>query len=142
MSQTTADTQTLATNKEQFLFKILDADLHVAQFSSNEKPSHLYEYYITLVSEADRIDATALIGKAAILDLRGPDDPIERQIYGLIARFERGKKGQHLPTYCFILVPSLDLFKQRKNNRIFQPMDIPSINLPTCEEVSEVRGHC
>ena len=116
-------------NKEQFTFNIpgCDAELRVTKFRGKDNLCQPSKFKIT-VATPDRIaNLAALIGKAAVLELRDPEGGIERWVHGIIKHVEERKKGERFATYRLILVPRLDLLKHRKNSRIFQNMSVIDI---------------
>ena len=123
--------ETLLANAEMFTVKIvkLDEELRVLKLSGEEAISEPFEFKLDLVSENDRLDLHAAMGKAITMDWIGPDDRIDRHFHGIIKDFEQGVQHGRFTVYHATVVPLLDLLKYRKNSRIFQHLDIYEILL-------------
>ncbi len=117
----------LVPNRPIFTFKIdgYDGELRVISLSGHEAISELFSFAIEIAVEDDAIDFAAVVGAAATLSLHYPDS--QRDITGIVCRFEqRASTARHTPYYVEF-VPKVWLLTQRYDCRIFQEMDVKQI---------------
>ncbi len=85
--------ETLSADEARFLFVVngVDADLAVLEFTVTERISHPFDVDLSLVSE-DEVDFDAVIGKEALLTVRGEEQ--DRYFHGVVTLFRQtGRRG-------------------------------------------------
>ncbi len=97
----------------------------VTRFSGYEGLSALYRFDITLASRDLQMDFDDVVGKDALFSLQSQFG--ERQVHGIISRFEQLGRSQMYVYYRARLVPRLWLLTLRSQSRIFQNMTAPEI---------------
>jgi type VI secretion system secreted protein VgrG len=107
-------------NEERFFFA---AEKHpdtfqVVSFSGGEGLSRLYEFRIELVSKKDDVRFDDLVGKPAVLTIRGWER--ERYVHGIVLRFEVLRVFARHTIYQVLLVPPEAKLDLRRSMRIFQ----------------------
>jgi type VI secretion system secreted protein VgrG len=97
----------------------------ITRFSGYEGISTLYRFEMELASRDPQMDFDQMVGKNALLSLQSQFG--ERLVHGMISRFEQLGRGSTYTYYRARLVPRLWLLTLRKQSRIFQNMDVPTI---------------
>ena len=98
----------------------------VTGMTGTEELSRPFHFTLDLVSERPRIDATALLGKPALLTIAGAGDG-ERLVHGLVSRFRRVGAGTALTAYQLELVAWPWMLSLSTDCRIFQKLTVPEI---------------
>ncbi|HEX5746719.1 MAG TPA: type VI secretion system tip protein TssI/VgrG [Archangium sp.] len=99
--------------------------LRVVRFSGTEGVSSLFEFQVELASTNPYIDFADMLGKSALLTLRG--ELVPRFLNGLISRFEQLNELPHYTLYRATVTPLAWRLEQRYDCRIFQKLDTPAI---------------
>jgi type VI secretion system secreted protein VgrG len=99
--------------------------LRTIRFSGAEGMSSLFEFQVELASENQDIDFGDIVGKPALLTLRG--DSASRYVHGLVSHFEQLNELPRHAIYRATVVPLVWRLKHRQDCRIFQKMDTPAI---------------
>jgi len=98
----------------------------VTGMTGTEELSQPFHFTLDLVSDRPRVDATALLGKPALLAIAGAGDS-ERLVHGLVSRFRRVGAGTALTAYQLELVAWPWMLSLSTDCRIFQKMSVPDI---------------
>jgi type VI secretion system secreted protein VgrG len=117
----------LAPNRPIFAFEIdgYDGELRVLTLSGHESISELFSFAIELAVDDDAIDFAATVGANAKLSLHYPDS--QRDITGIVSRFEQRASTARFTPYYVEFVPKVWLMTQRYDCRIFQEKTAPDI---------------
>lgn len=117
----------LAPNRPIFAFEIdgYGGELRVLSLSGHESISELFSFAIELAVDDDAIDFAAIVGANAKLSLHYPDS--QRDITGIVSRFEQRASTARFTPYYVEFVPQVWLMTQRYDCRIFQDKTAPDI---------------
>lgn len=117
----------LAPNRPIFTFAIdgYEGELRVLEFTGHEAISELFSFSIEVASDDDAIDFAKVVGAKATFSLHYPD--AQRDITGIVARFEQRASTAHFTPYYIEFVPAVWLLTQRHDCRIFQDKDVMQI---------------
>jgi type VI secretion system secreted protein VgrG len=110
-----------------FRFEVqgLAENLRVIRFSGHEAMSRLFEFKIELASEDPAIDFAEVVGKPALLSVRG--DGMPRSFNGIVCAFEQIDELPRYALYQATLVPVFWRLGLRHDCRIFQGLTTEEI---------------
>jgi type VI secretion system secreted protein VgrG len=117
-----------AKNETDYALKIdgQPADLlKVVRFSGTEAISELFHFSVDLASKNAGINFDAVLGKRAVLTLRGPGG--KRVVHGLVHSFEQTGNIAAWACYRVGIVPTVWPLSRLADCRIFQNLSIPDI---------------
>lgn len=108
----------MSSDADTFAFEVsgLSSALRVARFMGREAISEPFRFDLTLVSEDPNVSFEDVVGKPALLTMRG-EEP--RYVHGIVARFEERDGGKKSTTYHAVLVPKIHLLLMRHDLRTF-----------------------
>ncbi|OJH42372.1 type VI secretion system Vgr family protein [Cystobacter ferrugineus] len=108
-----------------FDVKGLADPLRVVRFSGTEGMSSLFEFQVELASENPYIDFAEVVGKSALLTIRGAE--ALRCLHGMVSCFEQLHELPRYTLYRATVSPLVWRLEHRHDCRIFQKLDTPTI---------------
>lgn len=102
-----------------------DDELRVLRVRGEEGISMPFRFDLELVSDNPGVDLAAVVGKTAVLAIRGYEE--DRHVHGIVSRFEQGAIGTRFTRYFAQLVPRLWKLGLREDSRMFQDKSVPDI---------------
>ncbi|MCP3940953.1 MAG: type VI secretion system tip protein VgrG [Desulfobacteraceae bacterium] len=113
----------IASNEEQFIFKLAGKKIPVYSFDVEEGISQIFNISVTLASP-EVIGSDDAIGKMGVLTIRGDRD---RYFHGIVKDFGQSTNQGKIQEYQLELVPLFWLLTLTRDVRIFQNLSTPEI---------------
>jgi type VI secretion system secreted protein VgrG len=126
---------------DRFLFSVegLSQPLRVLRFSGDEGLSELFHFELTLGSHDGAIGIDDVVGLPALFTIMDTGGE-QRQVHGMVSRFEQGDAGKKITLYHATLVPQVWRLQHRHDIRIFQQESAPDIIVKVLEGAGIAAG--
>jgi type VI secretion system secreted protein VgrG len=101
--------------------------LLLESYTGEEGVSQLFSFQLELVSEDNKIDFSALLGRKVHFGVAGPEGAEKRHIHGIVTSFAQLPSRERLARYRAVVSPALWKLTRKQRSRIFQNLSVPDI---------------
>lgn len=113
---------------ERFDFAVdgVDCQFQIVQLTGREGISELFHFDLTMTTSNAELDFDSVVGADATLTVSGSESH-NREIRGIVSRFEQGEQGERIVAYRATMVPKAWRLEHCSNCRIFQAKTVQEI---------------
>jgi type VI secretion system secreted protein VgrG len=101
--------------------------LLLESYTGEEGISQLFSFELELLSEDNKIDFAALLGRKLHFGVAGPEGTDKRHIHGIVTSFAQLPSRERLARYRAVVSPAIWKLTRKQRSRIFQNLSVPDI---------------